>query len=150
MQFLKMFWLDLSWRDGSAGRGTCLQIRQPELMSGTHISEGENWLLQLSFDWCKHAKAHIGVYNSKILETAYVKHVALERKLSNFSNITGITSRVRGIEEFNIWCVPEGQLYQKLNRRWLHFRDVAFEEVIPVSWLMPYPWFWDFHSTNTC
>lgn len=133
-----MFWLDLSWRDGSVGRGTCLQIRQPELMSGTHISEGDNWLLHLSSDWCKHAKAHTSVYNSKILEIAHVKHVALEGKLYNFEdpNITGITSRVLGVEEFNIWCVLEGWLYQKLNWRWLHFRDAAFEKVIPVSWLI--------------
>lgn len=143
----------LTWPvlESSVGRGTCLQIRQPALMSDTHLSEGENWLLQLSFDWCKHAKAHTGVCSSKILETARAKHVALEGKLYNFEDpsITGITSRVLEIEEFDI-CVLEGRLYQKLNWRWLHFRDVTFEGVIPVSWLVPYPWFWDFHSTNTC
>lgn len=87
-------------------------------MSDTHLSEGENWLLQLSFDWCKRTKAHTGVCSSKILETARVKHVALEGKLYNFEdpNITGITSRVLEIEEFNI-CVLEGRLYQKLNWR---------------------------------
>lgn len=60
--------------------------------------------------------------------------MALEGKLYNFEDpsITGITSRVLEIEEFDI-CVLEGRLYQKLNWRWLHFRDVTFEGVIPVS-----------------
>lgn len=84
-------------------------------MSDTHLSEGENGLLQLSFDWCKHAKAHTGVCSSKILETARVKHVALEGKLYNFEdpNITGITSRVLEIEEFKI-CVLEGAIIPEI------------------------------------
>lgn len=91
-----------------------------------------------------------------LVKTAHVKHVALDGQLYNSEDpkATGVTSRVLGIGNLNIWYVLEvlgPWLYQQLDWRWLHFTDDVFEkERHAHSCLMPYPWFWSFHSTNTC